>query len=758
MKKITQLTGLLFGLFLSLSINAQTTFGWDTNPTDNGDNVTETINGITTTFTGPTMDTTMLYVNGWGGSSGNIVVISPDGSLKGAEMYFSEVTFSFSEPVNVISILALESYQDDIDYIFTPTGGTNSPITASLSGGVASVTLNWTEVTSFTVTFPNEIPEMGFDNLIINAIPTAVANTGSLLIEGGTDIVSSSELEFDDAEEPDTNITYTLDDLPDNGMLRKNTVALTLGGTFTQDDINNNRIDYVHDGSATTSDSFRVDVNDGQGGIVDDQTFNFTIAPIITWTGTTDNDWHTASNWSIASVPTASQNITIPSGLTNYPTATSAVSFNTMAINSGASFIPQSTATGAVTFNRNLPNANWYLISAPVSGESLDDVISNNTLASNSGGYLGLAYFSNVTGAPWLYEQASSSGNMPNGLGISLKLANPGNLKVSGSLNTSSISIPISSGTRNNFNLLGNPFTAYVNSATFTSDNEALLTEKTIWVWEGTQYETYNTVKPIELAPGQGFFVEASGNSNVTFNTANRSHQSADTFKREAPITNFELSIESDDTKSATEVFYVAGKTTGFDNGYDSKLFSGLTNNFSVYTELVGDKQGEKLAIQTLDKDDTSIISVGVMANAGKEITFSLKGENLGDDVSIYLEDKLTGAFINVSETTYQATITEETQSVGRFYIHTTGASLSTENLNANNISIYKSSFNEITINGLTTEATFKMFSVTGKEVMHTSFTSNGKKEITLPSLAKGVYIVQLTTEAGKVNKKIILE
>ena len=113
-----------------------------------------------------------------------------------------------------------------------------------------------------------------------NTAPTAVANTGSSLSEGGTDIVSSSELEFDDAEEPDTDITYTLDDLPDNGTLRKNTVALTLGGTFTQDDINNNRIDYVHNGRETTSDSFRVDVSDGQGGTVDDQTFNFTIAPV----------------------------------------------------------------------------------------------------------------------------------------------------------------------------------------------------------------------------------------------------------------------------------------------------------------------------------------------------------------------------------------------------------------------------------------------------------------------------------------------
>ena len=42
--------------------------------------------------------------------------------------------------------------------------------------------------------------------------------------------------------------------------------------------------------------------------------------------------------------------------------------------------------------------------------------------------------------------------------------------------------------------------------------------------------------------------------------------------------------------------------------------------------------------------------------------------------------------------------------------------------------------------------------------MMNTSFTSNGVKDITLPKLAKGVYIVQLQTDTGKLNKKIILE
>jgi hypothetical protein len=526
---------------------------------------------------------------------------------------------------------------------------------------------------------------------------------------------------------------------------------------------------YCYQGGNPTSFDFIKTLNLGNNTIKLEQGFidkievvSINDATLSNWQGITDNNWHTPSNWSTSLVPTSSQKITIPSGLTNYPTATSAVSFNTMTIKNGATFIPENnTVTGEITYERNLPNTDWYLISPPVSGEIMQDLISNHSLATGSGSNVGLANFVNTNSNPWNYKSGSSTGVLNAAQGYSIKLQAAADVSFRGNANTSDVNYTVSGGNSNNFYLLGNPFTSYVNSTLFLNKNTTLLSEPTIWLWDGTTYQTYNLADPLEVAPAQGFFVDIDDNvssQNIVFETSNQSHQSTDTFMREAPIANFELSIESDNAKSATKVFYVAGKTTGFDNGYDSKLFSGVTNNFSVYTELVGDKQGEKLAIQTLDKDDTSIISVGVIANVGKEITFSLESENLNEDVSIYLEDKLTGAFINVSETTYKATITEEAQTVGRFYIHTTGASLSTENLNTNNISIYKSSFNEITINGLTTEATFKMFSVTGKEVMQTKISLNGSAKVTLPSLAKGVYIVQLTTEAGKVNKKIILE
>ena len=57
----------------------------------------------------------------------------------------------------------------------------------------------------------------------------------------------------------------------------------------------------------------------------------------------------------------------------------------------------------------------------------------------------------------------------------------------------------------------------------------------------------------------------------------------------------------------------------------------------------------------------------------------------------------------------------------------------------------------------MTTEATFKMFSVTGKEVMQTKISLTGSAKVSLPSLSSGVYIIQLSTETGIINKKISL-
>ena len=110
--------------------------------------------------------------------------------------------------------------------------------------------------------------------------PVVVNNTGSTIAEGGTDTLIGAELLVTDSEQPATSVTYTVTTSPTNGQLELN-IALGVGITsFTQDDIDNNRLVYVHDGSNTTSDAFDFDVDDGQGNSVTGQSFSLTITAV----------------------------------------------------------------------------------------------------------------------------------------------------------------------------------------------------------------------------------------------------------------------------------------------------------------------------------------------------------------------------------------------------------------------------------------------------------------------------------------------
>ncbi len=158
MKNFASLFALLTLAFNTVS--AQTLFGWEA-AVASGDATTETIDGITTTLTNDNVGAGIAIPTNWGGwqgSSGNVV---STGST-------TSVTFTFSEAVDVHSILPMDASSATIDYTLTPSGGSNSPVVVSLTSGGAPglvpVELNWTNVTSFTVTAPS-LSNMAFDLL-----------------------------------------------------------------------------------------------------------------------------------------------------------------------------------------------------------------------------------------------------------------------------------------------------------------------------------------------------------------------------------------------------------------------------------------------------------------------------------------------------------------------------------------------------------------------------------------------------------------
>ncbi|WP_075343957.1 lamin tail domain-containing protein [Tenacibaculum agarivorans] len=500
-----------------------------------------------------------------------------------------------------------------------------------------------------------------------------------------------------------------------------------------------------------------------------DNTDNILFASTIKWSGVTDSDWNTASNWVDNLTPGSTDDVVIPAGLSNYPTVSSTTTVNSIHIGSGASLIANATINGNVTYSRNLPTNNWYLISSPVAGEAVQDFIDNHTLATGtiSTNNLGLAPYNNTGATIWSYYQngATTADDFVSGRGFSVKLASAGDISFTGTINSSNVQYRINTGGRNNFNLFGNPFTSYINSNTLVSltANSNLLSEETVWLWNGTDYVAYNMANgTIEIAPGQGFFVESSTNGDLTFETSNQSHQSTDTFLREVPKSSFELFVENAGHKKGTKVFYIDGKTKGFDNGYDSKLFGGVDYDFAIYTELLNDNDGRHLAIQSLPSTDieTMIIPIGLITEANKEITFSIAETNLPSGVNIYLEDRKNNTFTNLSEGNHTITLKNTSNGIGQFYIRASAKSLSNEDLeeNTSNISIYSSDNKEVTITGLQDRANLKVFSVLGEELADTNINSNGVSKVSLANLATGVYIIKLNSESVNITKKIILE
>ena len=519
------------------------------------------------------------------------------------------------------------------------------------------------------------------------------------------------------------------------------------------------------------------------------------------WTGATSSVWNLAGNWDNG-IPTEDSNVIIPD-TTNDPIITSFlntgnITLNSNAnltitgsitnkglttINSGATLIATGTLSGSVNYNRALTNGSqWYYMSSPVIGENYNNTwVTNNSIPSSTQDVdnRGVSWYDNLSSDTdsdpagntdsatgfWRYMEVDTSTPFEAGRGYGIIRSGAGNVSFTGTgIYNSDQTFLLTQGI-NNFNLIGNPFTAFITLGTFYTTNSANI-DTDFYFWNGSSYttKTSGADSAYEIAPGQGFFVEATSAANVTFEIADASHQSTDTFQKTAN-TRPEINVTAKEgtKESFARFLYIDGTTKGYDKGYDGKLFGGVSHSFVIYSDLI-ESDGKKYQSQSLPNLDyeNMVIPIGVIVEANKEITFSAEALNLPADINVYLEDRLTNTFTRLDEanSSYKITSDVALDGIGRFYLHTKNSSaLSVDTVNMDNISIYKTTNSNLRIAGISQgKASIKLYSILGKQVFEDSFTSNGVQNITLPALSSGIYIVQLETETGSLNKKITLE
>ena len=512
--------------------------------------------------------------------------------------------------------------------------------------------------------------------------------------------------------------------------------------------------------------------------------------------GTTSILWSEDSNWSSGTAPVGDgiENIAIIGNICNMFSAGVAVNdikvTTELRIQNQNVFIVngESDVTGTVRYFANLqdnadPAKAWHLVSSPLSGEVFDVAFADkNDIATGNGSNRGIAtYNPGATGSTaWTYfSDANNSITATSGQGFSMKITPDGitfadgggeyadnAVGFEGDFNTDNAGVTVSTPTTG-FNLLGNPYTAHVNSATFlgaaTSSN---IDQSQIWVWDQTLnsraggYEAKMSGESFILAPAQGFFVKVNTIGSVNFAESNQA-TTGGTFQKTSR-TKLKLLVSDNANSRFAKLYFLEDATKGYDFGWEGEVFGGVTNDFELYTHLVNDNQGKKYQKQSLPKSELEslIIPVGVLADAGKELIFSLEISNFPTDIKVYLEDRFNNTFTEISNNkTYKVSLSEKLNSIGRFYLHTSSSALSTATFNTENIRVYATNKSTLRIAGLSQGKTrVKLFNILGKQVLNTSFISSGVYDVNLPKLTSGIYIIQLENVNGALNKKIVLD
>jgi hypothetical protein len=137
------------------------------------------------------------------------------------------------------------------------------------------------ESVAFTVSDADgaSLGSTAFDVVVtpVNDAPVLIANAGLGVTAGGTAGIGVAELRASDPDDAAAQLSYSVSVGPGAGRLELTTnpgVAVT---SFTQEDIDNGLVAYVHDGSAAPSDSFTFAVSDASGASLGGNSFQVSV-------------------------------------------------------------------------------------------------------------------------------------------------------------------------------------------------------------------------------------------------------------------------------------------------------------------------------------------------------------------------------------------------------------------------------------------------------------------------------------------------
>lgn len=482
------------------------------------------------------------------------------------------------------------------------------------------------------------------------------------------------------------------------------------------------------------------------------------------------------------------QSITTNSGVVNYGT------LELNSVSTSYSSLITDHMDGEVIYNRHVnqfsgtgsTTGNNDLISAPVTNASQTFLALRTANPDIPSGLIGgvpsflFGPFDNVTNTYVNYNNTDDTSVVASGIGYRTASIQPtgSTFKFVGNVETGSKAIPITVGVGNIANLIGNPYSSYLNLSAFLATNNAQFspTNSGVYGYRGDMTsgyavwnQAYSDANPsAKIAPGQGFFVNSkTGGGTINFTPAMRTIGTSDDFisgrATNQNMAHLYLQIAKGDELYQTDLYFNNNASLIMDPGYDSEMFETNTSEFAIYSHLVENNLGKDLAVQSVSYSDLENVTIplGINVIQGEQTTVSISESNIPDGTMVILEDNLDNSFTNLLERNYTFTSATTLNSTGRFYLHFSRTTLGVNDNILNGLEIYTNvNTKAIVVKGqLEGQTTFKLYDIQGRTVSIQLLNSkNTENSINVSNISSGIYIVELQNESGNLKtQKVII-
>ncbi len=476
------------------------------------------------------------------------------------------------------------------------------------------------------------------------------------------------------------------------------------------------------------------------------------------WNGSASTDWFNPANWNNTGgtgYPGSTTDVTIPAGLTNYPTLTTFEACHNIAIESTAAGTATLLDNGYLTVNGTASvqryfsgnTTDWHLVSSPMTNATANVFL---------GMYL-QQYTASPTGIPLVWYTDITDQSTPlaemEGYGLYSTTGNANTVTFTGTLNTGTRSHALSFNSNNaafGWNLLGNPFPSSIDWEAVTIPSGMSSEVHYIEAATGADLSYVQNVGgggSQYIAPMQGFFVSTTSAGLFSTGDSQRTHLGANNFyKSENPRM---LVLQADGQNFSDNTFIHFNEQAGFehDGVYDAYKIITSTNpelpQLFSYTPA-----GIKLSVNGMP--ETSSVQVGFTSMQSG--TFTISAPKTGNFTKVLLEDLITGIQTDLLAKNYTFTYTAgENEKRFKVYFSTTG--LNEAKTTSTRIYSYQ---HTVFINlNENKKGDIYIYNLTG-QLVTSKASAQGMNEIKLPNT--GNYLVRVISKDNTVVRKVFIQ